>query len=155
MQKHHLSRHDFSQIVRLTPFVSIDLILRDPDGGTLLGLRNNEPAKGFYFVPGGIIRKNERMADAFARILKTETGLEIPLSDARFFGAYEHFYETNRLNEPGFGTHYVVLTYELLLPSHPVIQKDDQHSDIVWWTPLEITGSPQVHDNTKAYFRTP
>jgi colanic acid biosynthesis protein WcaH len=153
--KHHLSAQDFSQIVRLTPLISIDLVLRDPEGCALLGLRNNEPAKGVYFVPGGVVRKNERMVDAFARLLKIETGLDIPFSDARLLGAYEHFYSTNRFNDPGYGTHYVVLGYELLLPKRPDIQLDDQHSESVWWTPVEILESPKVHENTKAYFRDP
>jgi colanic acid biosynthesis protein WcaH len=64
-----LDEQTFEQVVRSTPLCSIDLILRDPDARTLVGLRTNEPAKGFYFVPGGIIRKDERMADAFRRIL--------------------------------------------------------------------------------------
>jgi hypothetical protein len=37
------------------PLVSFDLIIRDPDGRALLRLRTNDPAKGFYFVPGGRI----------------------------------------------------------------------------------------------------
>jgi len=40
----------------------------------LVGLRTNEPAKNYYFVPGGVIRKNETIELAFERILKAETG---------------------------------------------------------------------------------
>ena len=65
-----LSPDDFYSVVRLAPLVSIDLIIRNARGEVLLGLRNNEPAKGFYFVPGGIILKQERLHEAFARILK-------------------------------------------------------------------------------------
>jgi colanic acid biosynthesis protein WcaH len=36
--------------------VSIDLIVRDADGRVLLGLRNNRPARDWWFVPGGIVR---------------------------------------------------------------------------------------------------
>ena len=43
-------------------------------GEVLLGLRTNEPAKDRYFVPGGMITKNEQLAEAFARIVKNETG---------------------------------------------------------------------------------
>jgi colanic acid biosynthesis protein WcaH len=38
-------------------------------------LRTNEPAKGKWFVPGGLVRKYVRLADAFARIVKTEIGI--------------------------------------------------------------------------------
>ena len=74
-----LASNDFARIVRLAPLVSIDIIVKDPQGYTLLGLRVNEPAKGKYFVPGGVIRKNETIRDAFARILRRFSGeLRIP-----------------------------------------------------------------------------
>jgi colanic acid biosynthesis protein WcaH len=47
----------------------------------------NEPAKGKYFVPGGVIRKNETMQDAFARILKAEVGIEASLATMWFWPA--------------------------------------------------------------------
>lgn len=153
MSQPYLNREEFTQIVRLTPLVSIDLILRDRDGYAMLGLRNNEPAKGTYFVPGGVIRKDEKIAQAFARILKGETGLEIPITNTRLLGAYEHFYATNRFDEKGYGTHYVVLAHELRLQSRPDIRLDDQHRQLVWWTPDQILARAEVHDYTKAYFR--
>lgn len=45
-----VSDGDIARIVRYAPLVSIDIILRDPQGYALLGLRVNEPAKGKYFV---------------------------------------------------------------------------------------------------------
>ena len=101
-----LSRTDFKIVVQLAPLVSIDLIIRDPEGKVLLGRRNNEPAKGHYFVPGGRILKDERIRDAFARILKTEVDVEASFANAKFLGAYEHFYETNFVNEPGYSLYH-------------------------------------------------
>ena len=40
----HLSDVQFADVVRFAPLVSIDLVIRDPDGAALLGLRTN--AKG-------------------------------------------------------------------------------------------------------------
>src|SRR5579872_5437912 len=90
-----LSPADFRTVVRLAPLVAIDLIIRNPQSEVLLGLRANEPAKGFYFVPGGIVLKHERLGDAFARVLKRETNCDGRIEDARLLGAFEHFYETN------------------------------------------------------------
>ncbi len=148
-----IPREDFTHAVRVTPLISIDLILHDPDGAVLVGLRNNEPAKGTWFVPGGRVAKNERLTEAFARILGLETGLTIPFAEARLLGAYEHFYDTNRFSEPGYGTHYVVLGYELKLAARPHILLDDQHSAIKWMAVPELLAAPGVHENTKAYFR--
>ena len=85
-----LSTDEFHSVVRLAPLVSIDLVIRNSRGEVLLGLRNNEPAKGFYFVPGGIILKQERLHEAFARILKRETNYDASLEDARLLGGARH-----------------------------------------------------------------
>ena len=75
--------HDqLRDVVRLAPLVAIDLVIRNGRGEILLGLRNNEPAKGSYFAPGGMILKNERLRDAFARILKNETNFTAAIEDA-------------------------------------------------------------------------
>jgi colanic acid biosynthesis protein WcaH len=57
-----LSRSSFIDVVKRTPLVSIDIIVENRRNQVLLGLRKNEPAKGFWFVPGGRILKNERIA---------------------------------------------------------------------------------------------
>jgi colanic acid biosynthesis protein WcaH len=148
-----LSNDEFAFVVRHTPLVSFDIIIRDADGNVLVGLRTNEPAKGMYFVPGGIVRKNETLANAFARILETEIGLKASLSEAKLIGVYEHIYETNTQGEHGYGTHYIVLAHELNLVERPHVVSDTQHVDFRWMAPLEIRSSLDVHPNTQAYFR--
>ncbi len=148
-----LTDTDFARIVRYAPLVSIDLVIKDPDAHTLVGLRMNEPAKGTYFVPGGVIRKNETIEAAFARILRAETGLQQPLREAKFLGAFEHFYDTNRFGDPAYGTHYVVLAHELRFAARPVVETDAQHSRFRWMSKDEILAAADVHPNTQAYFR--
>jgi colanic acid biosynthesis protein WcaH len=148
-----LSTDDFHSVVRLAPLLSIDLIIRNACGQVLLGLRNNEPAKGFYFVPGGIVLKQERLHEAFARILKRETNYDASLEDARFLGVYEHFYDANSFGDENFGTHYVVLAHELKLADASVLKFDTQHSEMRWWGERDLLVSDGVHENTKAYFR--
>ena len=148
--------HDqLRDVVRLAPLAAIDLVIRNSRDEILLGLRNNEPAKACYFVPGGMILKNERLRDAFTRILKNETNLTAAIEDARLLGAYEHFYPNNRFGEPGYGTHYVVLGYELRLDDTAALRADDQHSALRWWAKADLLASPNVHHNTKAYIRKP
>src|SRR5215469_8059896 len=152
MRPRFLKKDEFSQVVRNTPLVAIDSIIRDPDRCVLVGLRTNEPAKRKWFVPGGVVRKNERLADAFARIVKTEIGLKASIGDARFIGVYEHLYDTNVFGEDEFGTHYVVLAYELNLDQRPPIVSDRQHSGFRWMTLGQLTSSPDIHHNARAYF---
>jgi colanic acid biosynthesis protein WcaH len=148
-----LSHDDLRTVVRLAPLVAIDLIIRNARGEVLLGLRNNEPAKDWNFVPGGVILKNEPLREAFARILKRETNLTGAIDVARLLGVYEHFYPNNRFDEEGYGTHYVVLGYTLTVTDIAAMKQDDQHSKLCWWTEATLLASPNVHHNVKAYFR--
>ena len=143
-----LSESDFRDVVRNTPLVSIDLVIADPSGAILMGWRENEPAKGTWFVPGGRIRKDERIADAFGRIIRTETGLVKSLTDSRFGGAYEHLYATNCFGEAGFGTHYCVLAYVVRLGERPDITHDRQHAGVAWLAP----SSADIHPYSRVYF---
>jgi colanic acid biosynthesis protein WcaH len=149
-----LSHAELDTVIRLAPLIAIDLIIRNARGEALLGLRTNEPAKDCYFVPGGMILKNERLAGAFARLVKTETDHAASFDDARLIGVFEHFYDNNRSGNGGYGTHYVVLGYELRWPSAVVPRPDDQHSELRWWPVAELLASDSVHENAKAYFRS-
>jgi colanic acid biosynthesis protein WcaH len=150
-----LSVEDFAAIIRLTPLVAIDLVVRAPDGRALLGRRTNEPAKGFLFAPGGRITKNEGLAAAFRRITRAELGVERDLSEARMLGAYDHIYAENVFEQPGYGTHYVTLAWELPLGGAAVGLPLDQHDEYLWLSGAEILLRPDVHANTKAYFMAP
>lgn len=149
-----LERDELIQAVRLTPLVSIDLIVKNNVGQILLGLRDNEPARDYWFVPGGRIGKGERIAAAFRRISAMELGREFTMHDARFLGVYEHIYEENFVRQPGFGTHYVVLSYELSLSAPLINLPADQHRDYQWLLPGQILGASDVHPYTKAYFES-
>ena len=148
-----LNDADFHTLVRLAPLISIDFIIRNPRREILLGLRNNAPARDSYFVPGGIVLKNERLAEAFKRILKRETNFDATIADARLLGAYEHIYDNNCFGDPAFGTHYITLGHELKIGDAGLLQADFQHSDFRWWTERDLLASDRVHENTKAYFR--
>ena len=113
-----LEPRDFECVVRLTPLVSMDLLVRAPDGRVLVGRRLNEPAKSTFFL-----------------------------------GVYDHFYPTNRFEKPGFGTHYVVLGYELPFFRETSALPKEQHGEYCWKSEAGLIASPEVHENTKAYFR--
>src|SRR5438477_11812474 len=147
-----IAPEEFANVIRLTPLVAIDLIVRAPDERVLVGRRINEPAKGLFFVPGSRISKNERLSAAFQRITSDELGVSVPLEQARFVGVYEHLYPTNRFGHPGFGTHYIVLAHELRLELDLSKLPQDQHGEYVWLPPVAVLSSPEVHENTKAYF---
>lgn len=147
-----LPRARWLQVVRDAPLVSIDLILIDAAARVLLGLRENEPARGTWFVPGGAVRKGETLDLAFTRIAHEELGLILRRGDASPHGVWEHFYDTNFARVPGLGTHYVVMAYRMPIPDDP-LRGDRQHRELRWFNVAELMAAPDVHENVKAYFR--
>lgn len=134
------------------PLISVDFIIQNPHGKFLLGKRINRPAKGFYFVPGGRVFKNEKLSDAITRIADTELGLKKVDPDfSSFKGVYEHFYEDSFLDK-SMSTHYVVLAFSFELESFEYVS--DQHCEFQWLSPSEILKSSKVHEYTKNYFHS-
>lgn len=141
------------EIINAAPLVSVDLIIKNKNGGVLLGKRSNRPARGYWFVPGGRIRKNEKIANAVARISETELGTLVRFYKAKLLGGYNHIYDDNYLGVEGINTHYVVLAYEYTLDRDVKIVKDDQHTDMQWWDIRELLSNKDVHPYTKEYFK--
>ncbi|MBP8150801.1 MAG: GDP-mannose mannosyl hydrolase [Xylophilus sp.] len=144
----------FRAVVEATPLVSIDLVVRRPDGQLLLGLRHNRPAQGFWFVPGGRIRKGETLDAAFERLTQAELGVKMARRDARLLGVYEHLYQDSVFGDgpQAPSTHYVVLGYEVpcvaeLEASLPL----EQHARFDWFDLAAVLALDSVHPNTKAY----
>jgi colanic acid biosynthesis protein WcaH len=147
-----LDTRTFAAVVANTPLIAIDLIIEDAHGAVLFGLRNNTPARGVWFVPGGRVRKNETLDDAFSRIGLDEVGLHATRAQGRFIGTYEHFYSTNFMESPGVTTHYVVLAYHLRAEPHTLVLPKRQHSEYLWMLPAQAIQHPAVHPYAKAYF---
>ncbi len=141
----------FKTVVASTPLISMDLIVQNDAGQVLLGYRNNRPAQGFWFVPGGRILKDESFEVAFERLSEIELGERYTLSQAAFRGPYEHLYPDN-FSDAAFTTHYVVLGYKISWNGKLSDLPSEQHCDYRWWSIEDLLGSSQVHDNTKAYF---
>lgn len=147
-----INEDKFLEIIDITPLVSIDLIIENSAGNILLGKRINRPAQSYWFVPGGRIRKNEKIADAMFRISLAELGVSIAIEDTQLLGNYDHIYDDNAFGKQDINTHYVVLAYKILLPGNAVITLDEQHSEFKWWARQELIDAIDVHQNTKAYF---
>ena len=145
----------FLEVVDQTPLVSIDLVVVDSEQRVLCGWRVNQPARGFWFVPGGRILKDELLDDAFHRIAQAELGEGGWLrSGASLLGVFEHLYDTNFADAPDISTHYVVLAYRIDVGDHPS-PPDEQHSKYAWLSRSDVDSDAfgsSVHPNTAAYF---
>lgn len=142
----------FVDLVAAMPLVSVDLVLVRGGAEVLLGLRNNRPAQGYWFVPGGRVLKDETRKHALARVARRELGLALDNLDVRFVGAYEHFYPDCFAGDIGVSTHYVVLAHRIDVPADFEVQLgDEQHEALRWWPLSQAAQDEGVHAYSRAY----
>lgn len=152
-----LDKDTFLRTVAAAPLVSIDLIVVRDNCEALLGRRNNRPAQGYWFVPGGRIFKDERRCDTLYRLADKELGLGQAIDTGKlvpkFQGIYEHFYSDCFAGDIGISTHYVVLGFRIDVPRDFALpHHDDQHAELRWWPISDLKASDAVHRFTKDYF---
>ena len=123
---------EWQNIVENVPIVSVDLVI-EHNGGVLLGKRENEPAKGEWFVPGGTVLKDESRADAVDRVADEELGEPVVVGEC--LGTYEHFYDTADVDGVE-SKHYVATAYRCEFErADPAITGDEQHSSFEVFRP--------------------
>lgn len=150
-----LSIGDFSALVKNGVLIAFDLVCRDANGQVLLGLRENAPAKGYWFVPGGRIHKGETMPQALARVTQAELGVSIPAADFQFLGLYDHIYPENFRGDEDFGTHYVIIALQFKDTDGKLsLGGNDQNREFRFAPVAQLLADPEVHSFTKSYFNT-
>ena len=102
-------------------------------------------------MPGGRILKDEPIRLTFKRLLDIELAVRLEDVTTRPLGIYQHFYHDN-LSGDKFGTHYIVLAYEINLKKIPVSLPEIQHSEYKWFSEEKLLKSDDVHRYTKWYF---
>ena len=148
-----LNNKEFKNVIDKTTLFAFDFIVSYKKKILLLKRKNN-PAKNYWFVPGGRVYKNEKMNIAIKRILKNE----ININDRSFNciktgGLYEHFYKKDNVFEyRDLDTHYIVQTIIIELKNINNIKIDSQTSKFKFYTLNELKKSKNVHRFVKSYF---
>lgn len=116
----------FQKFLAVLPIATVNVAIIKDDK-VLLVKRLNEPAKGYWYTPGGIILKGESLEDSVLRVCKEETGLNV--ESIKLIGVYtEHWRE-------GYFTKNIqtVTACYLAQPLSGNIKRDWQSSDIQWF----------------------
>ena len=141
---------DFKKVVQYAPLFSIDLVVINKANQILVGERLNAPAKGFWFVPGGRVYKNESLEQAFKRISKAELGLEIERHKANLLGLYEHFYDDSFFDNQT-STHYINAAHYLRVSEKQLKLPTEQHNQYRWVGIEAIEENLTIHANSKIF----
>ena len=146
-----LSEADFKHLVKNAPLFAIDLVALNDQNQILLGQRKNAPARGYWFVPGGRVFKNESLEQALKRISKTELNIEIQSHQADIIGLYDHFYQDSIFGDE-IDTHYINATYLVKLnaakiPNLPTVQ----HLSYRWQKLSKLEQDDSVHKYSKIF----
>jgi len=146
----YLDADTFKCVVANAPLFAIDLVVEDERGHILLGLRRNRPAQGYWFVPGGRVRKDERLDAAFMRLTREELGYPVRRQDASLLDIYEHLYPDSVFGEEP-STHYVVAAYHLRVVRDVLDLPIQQHSDYRWYSKERMRDDTAIHANSRVY----
>jgi len=138
----------FKQVVENSPLFAIDLFVLNEQNQILVGQRLNAPAKGYWFVPGGRVYKNESLENAFMRISQDELGMTLERNQACQLGLYDHFYENSFFSE-NISTHYINATHVIRLSQQISTLPKSQHNNYLWLAIDEVDKDKRVHQYSK------
>jgi ADP-ribose pyrophosphatase YjhB (NUDIX family) len=71
----------FLLVSRLTPLLSVDLLIRDDNGRTLLTWREDHSYGPGWHVPGGIVRYRESVATRIHEVARLELGARVEFEE--------------------------------------------------------------------------
>jgi len=121
----------YELITDLIPIPSVEAIISK--GNSLLFLRRqNNPAKGQWWFPGGRIRKGETLEEVLYREVKEETGLE--LIKSKLVNVYSRIFDER---------HDITIAY-LCKCKEDKIVLNDEHSEYRYFKSLPKTIHPYL-----------
>ena len=124
------------------PVVGVGAIILHP-GEILLEQRGNEPARGQWTIPGGVMELGESVEEAVRRETKEETGLTV--NSIRLIDVVDqvHLDKEGRIEY-----HYVIIDYVCkVAPGEPQAASDAKS---IKWVPL---GEVEAYDLTPSFRR--
>ena len=128
------------------PIPCVDIVIVH-NGAVLLGLRNNKPAQGTYWFPGGRVLKGETLFEAAQRKTKQETGLNIKI--IKQLGADETIFPDGPFEG---NTHTINVVFLATCKEADILKADSQNSDLKWFTKLPKNSPTYIKKFTKRAF---
>jgi ADP-ribose pyrophosphatase YjhB (NUDIX family) len=89
---HPLSEDEFRDIYKKVPRLTVEILL-EKEGAVFLTLRDIEPCKGIWHMPGGTVRFGEKLTDAVTRVAEREIGIYVQSTKLLGYIEYPSHYE--------------------------------------------------------------
>lgn len=124
-----LPAEEYRNILRAVPIVCVDCVVVGEGGAVLLVKRRNAPLQGEFWLPGGRLHKNERLAEAVHRKMREEIGVDVEIIGN--IGFFEEFFDHTAENAEG-GAHAVSIVY-LVRALSSDFKLDSQSSAWAWF----------------------
>lgn len=116
----------FKKFLAVLPITTVNILIVKGDE-VLLVKRLNEPAKGFWYSPGGIIRKGESVEENALRVCREESGLKVKLKG--LLGVHDEYWEKGYFTE---NLQLVTVCYSAT-PLSGELRPDWQSSEVKWF----------------------
>jgi ADP-ribose pyrophosphatase YjhB (NUDIX family) len=126
----------YQKIKSSVPISTVDLVVMDRDRRILLLKRNNLPAQGEWWFPGGRVHYHELRTEAARRKLKEECGIKI--SNIQEIGAFDIIFKDCR---PSFH----VITTVFLITAKSTRLKLDSQSEVGEWKTYKEWEKTGIH----------
>ena len=134
-----ISETQYKLIVETMPIICVDLLIIN-DGKFLLLKRDNEPAKGEFWFPGGRILKLETIKSAALRKAKLEVNLDCTFHD--IISVEETIFD--KKSEMSTTVHTINIVCKLTSDNIKELKLDNLHSNFIW-TPLNQFNDIKLH----------
>jgi len=135
--ENRIGEDDYKKILEYMPIVCVDIVIVHKDKA-LLVLRNNNPAKGQWWLVGGRILKGERLEEAVKRKAFEETGLSV--SVRKKIGFYETIFQDGPFSSIKGGVHTINVCFlAKCLDKHPKVRMDKTSKDYKWIDALDCS----------------
>lgn len=136
---------------RITPLISVDLLIQDDQNRTLFTWRDDEIFGTGWHLPGGVIRHNESFAERIRKVGQLELG-----ADLTFDPIPCRFVEDLNRSKRDRG-HFIAFLYRCRLTTQPdeaLRYRETGEPRVGDWAWFEGTPQPliQVHEVYEPYF---
>ena len=94
-----LPKDEFDRIFSRVPRLTVEVLITSEEQGVLLALRDVDPCRGMWNLPGGTVRFGERLVEAVRRVAADELGVSVRVGPLVGYIEYPSHYE-NGLDSP-------------------------------------------------------